>query len=68
MEFGKGGHGPLCFATLDGTVKMILANDANYGWLGDSRLVYSSENGIMAISPDIKQEMISSAKRFVTKY
>lgn len=68
MEFGRGGHGPLCFATLDGKVQALLANDANFGWLNDSRLAYSCEEGIMAISPDMTQEKISSAQMFVTKY
>lgn len=63
------GHGPLCFATLDGQVQKILDDDfseACYGWLNDGRLAYTGCDGIYVIGPDGKEEKISSAKRFVT--
>ena len=68
MEWGRGGRGPLCFATLDGKVQKLLAYDACYGWLGNNKLAFSDDEGIKTIASDGTQEKISSAQRFVTRY
>ena len=68
MEWGRGGHGPLCFATVDGKVQKLLAYDANYGWLGDNRLVFSDDEGIKTVTPDGTITKLTSGERFVTAY
>jgi hypothetical protein len=68
MEWGRGGRGPLCFATIDGKVQKLLAYDACYGWLGNNKLAYTDDEGIKTIASDGTQEKISSAQRFVTRY
>ncbi len=67
MEWGRGGRGPLCFATLDGKVQKLLEYDASYGWLDDGRLIFNSPEGIKAVSADGTINLISPAKTFVTK-
>lgn len=67
MEWGRGGRGPLCFATLDGKVQKLLEYDASYGWLDDGRLVFNSPEGIKAVSADGTIQLVSPAKYFVTK-
>lgn len=65
-----GGSGPLCFATLDGKVKMALEGtnvlDVYYGWLSDGRLAYSDNEGIKAVAADGTIKKISDGKMFVT--
>lgn len=65
-----GGHGPLCFATLDGKVKMALegteVSDMYYGWLNNGRLAYSDSEGIKTVAPDGTITKISDGKMFVT--
>lgn len=63
------GHGPLCFATLDGEVQKILDYDyseACYGWLNNGKLAYADREGIHVLAPDGKEEIISNATLFVT--
>ena len=65
-----GGHGPLCFATVDGKVNMVLegteVQDMFYGWLNDGRLAYSDNEGIKAVAADGTITKISDGKMFVT--
>ena len=68
MEWGRGGRGPLCFATLDGKVQKILAYDANCGWLEDGRLAFNDEEGIKTVSPDGTVKKLTDGKYFVTNY
>ena len=66
----KGGSGPLCFATVDGKVKMALegteVQNMYYGWLNDGRLAYSDKEGIKAVAADGTITKISDGKLFVT--
>ena len=66
----KGGVGLLCFATVDGKVKMALegtdVQNMSYGWLSDGRLAYSDKEGIKAVAADGTITKISDAKMFVT--
>lgn len=71
LELGPtGGQGPLCFATVDGKVKMVLegtdVQNMYYGWLSDGRLAYTDQEGIKVVSPDGTITQLSSAKMFVT--
>lgn len=70
VDWGHVGHGPLCYATLDGKVQMAFDNtdvtDVCYGWLSDGRLAYSDNEGIKAVAPDGSVTLISTSKRFVT--
>ena len=66
MEWGRGGHGPLCFATLDGKVQKLLAYDACYGWLGNNKLAFSDDEGIKTIDSDGTITKLTSGNRFVT--
>ena len=66
----KGGSGPLCFATVDGKVKMALegteVQNMYYGWLNDGRLAYSDKEGIKAVAADGTVTKIADGKVFVT--
>ncbi len=66
----KGGSGPLCFATVDGKVKMALegteVQNMYYGWLNDGRLAYSDKEGIKAVAADGTITKIADGKLFVT--
>ena len=66
----KGGSGPLCFATVDGKVKMALegteVQNMYYGWLNDGRLAYSDKEGIKAVAADGTITKIADGKVFVT--
>ena len=66
MEWGRGGRGPLCFATLDGKVQKLLAYDACYGWLNNNKLAFSDDEGIKTIAPDGTITKLTSGNRFVT--
>ena len=66
MEWGRGGRGPLCFATLDGKVQKLLAYDACYGWLGNNKLAFSDEEGIKTIDSDGTITKLTSGNWFVT--
>ena len=68
MEWGRGGHGPLCFATLDGEVQKILAYDACYGWLGNNKLAFSDDEGIKTVASDGTIAKLTSGNRFVTAH
>ena len=68
MEWGRGGRGPLCFATTDGKIQKILAYDANCGWLEDGRLAFNDDEGIKTVSPDGTVKKLTSGKFFVTSY
>lgn len=71
IDWGHTGHGPLCFASLDGKVQLVLDSDfqeACFGWLSDGRLAHTGADGIYVVGPNGKEEKISSAKRFVTAY
>lgn len=65
-----GGQGPLCFATVDGKMKMVLegtdVQNMYYGWLNDGRLAYSDDEGIKAVDADGTVTKISDGKIFVT--
>lgn len=67
-----GGQGPLCFATVDGKMKMVLegtdVQNMYYGWLSDGRLAYSDKEGIKAVSSDGTITQISPARVFVTMH
>ena len=67
-----GGRGPLCFATIDGKMKMVLegtdVQDMYYGWLNDGRLAYSDNEGIKAVAADGTVTKISDGKIFVTMH
>ncbi len=68
----KGGSGPLCFATVDGKVKMALegtdVQSVYYGWLSDGRLAFSDNEGIKAVTADGTITKISDGKMFVTMH
>ena len=66
MEWGRGGRGPLCFATLDGKVQKLLAYDACYGWLSNNKLAFSDDEGIKTIAPDGTITKLCPGSRFVT--
>ena len=71
LELGPtGGQGPLCFATVDGKMKMVLegtdVQNMYYGWLNDGRLAYSDDEGIKAVDADGTVTKISDGKVFVT--
>ena len=66
MEWGRGGRGPLCFATLDGKVQKLLAYDACYGWLNNNKLAFSDDEGIKTIAPDGTITKLCPGSRFVT--
>ena len=75
IEFGDLGHGPLCFASLDGKVQVAFedtdAADLNYGWLKDGSLVFAGKDGdnqpcIKRVTPDGKVSIFSKAESFVT--
>ena len=68
MDWGRGGRGPLCFATLDGKVQKLLAYDACYGWLGNNKLAFADDEGIKTIAPDGTITKLTSGNRFVTIY
>ena len=71
IDWGHVGHGPLCFATLDGKVQKALYYDcqeACYGWLANGKLAFSDEDGIKTVSPDGTIKKICSGDRFVTVY
>ena len=68
MEWGRGGRGPLCFATLDGKVQKLLAYDACYGWLGNNKLAFSDDEGIKTVASDGTITKLTSGNRFVTVY
>jgi len=68
----KGGSGPLCFATVDGKVKMVLegteVQGMYYGWLNDGRLAYSDSEGIKAVAADGTITKIADGKMFATMH
>lgn len=68
MEWGRGGRGPVCFATLDGKIQKILAYDACYGFLGNNKLAFADEEGIKTVAPDGTIEKLTSGSRFVTSH
>ena len=71
IDWGHVGHGPLCFATLDGKVQKALYYDcqeACYGWLANGKLAFSDEDGIKTVTPDGTIRKICSGNRFVTVY
>ncbi len=68
METGRGGRGPLCFATIDGKVQKLLAYDPSYGWLDDGRLAFSDEEGIKTVAPDGTITKLCSGSRVVTVF
>lgn len=69
-DFGHVGHGPLCFATLDGKVQLAFANtdavNVYYGWLNDGKLAYAEYRGIFTVATDGTVTQLSPAHRFVT--
>jgi hypothetical protein len=69
-DWGHVGHGPLCFATLDGKVQLALANtdavNVYYGWLNDGKLAYAEYRGIFTVATDGTVTQLSPARRFVT--
>lgn len=75
IEYGDLGHGPLCFASLDGKIQLAFedtdAATLTYGWLKDGSLVYLSQgsndkSNIMRVMPDGKVSVLSEASTFVT--
>ncbi len=71
LEYGDLGHGPLCLATLDGRMQLVLegtdAADYNAGWLQNGVLVYTDEEGIKMVSPEGEVTLFSTAHDFVVK-
>lgn len=69
-DWGHVGHGPLCFATLDGKTQLALANtdaaNVYYGWLNDGKLAYAEYRGIFTVATDGMFTQLSPAHRFVT--
>lgn len=68
-DWGHVGHGPLCYASLDGKVQMILNTeswDTYWGWLNDGRLAYADEEGVKVVTADGKETLLSTAKKLVT--
>lgn len=72
IEHGDLGHGPLCFASLDGQVQIAFedtdAADIYTGWLKDGSLLYADKKGIMRVTPDGTSHVFSDASDFVTYY
>ena len=72
IEYGDLGHGPLCFASLDGKVQLALedtdAPDMTAGWLSDGSLVYMVGNTIKRVSPNGEISDFYQADGFITKY
>lgn len=71
IEYGDLGHGPLCFATLDGKVQLALGDtDAatlTAGWLNDGSLVYVGDgSSVKRVTPDGKVSVLSNANSLVT--
>ena len=60
LEWGDLGHGPLCFASLDGTVQLALedtdAANVKVGWLRDGSLVYVGLEARPTDDPDYDEE------------
>ena len=69
IEWGDLGHGPLCFATLDGKVQKAFgdtdAADMSYGWLKNGSMLYAGADGIMIVKPNGTVEVFSHASDFV---
>lgn len=70
IEHGDLGHGPLCFATLDGQKQLAFedtdAQDMFTGWLNDGSLLYAHNRNIIRVSPDGTSRVFSDATDFVT--
>ena len=69
IDWGHVGHGPLCFATLDGKVQKVLVSDyadAFYGWLIDGRLAYVDVDGVKIVALDGTEMLVSKAQKIVT--
>ena len=60
LEWGDLGHGPLCFASLDGTTQIALedtdAANVKVGWLRDGSLVYVGTEARPSDDPDYDAE------------
>lgn len=60
IEWGDLGHGPLCYASLDGKVQLAFedtdAADLTYGWLKDGSLLYVGEEPRPTDDPDYNAE------------
>lgn len=71
LEWGDLGHGPLCFASLDGKVQLAFgdtdAADLFYGWLDDGSLVYATDGGIYKVSPEGEVIMFTTASEFAVR-
>ena len=71
IEWGHEGHGPLCFATLDGKVQLALAGtDAAQvycGWLQNGTFAYADSDGIKVVNPQGEISLLHKAKIFVTR-
>lgn len=69
-DWGHVGHGPLCFATLDGKVQLAFGNtdavNVYYGWLNDGKLAYAEYRGIFTVATDGTVTQLSPARMFVT--
>ena len=72
IEYGDLGHGPVCFASLDGKVQLALedtdAPDMIAGWLSDGSLVYMVGKTIKRVFPNGEIKDFYQADQFVTKY
>ena len=60
IEWGDLGHGPLCYATLDGKVQLAFddadAADLSYGWLKDGSLLYVGAEPRPATDPEYNED------------
>ena len=60
IEWGDLGHGPLCFATLDGKVQLAFddtdVSDLSYGWLKDGSLLFVGAEPRPVTDPDYNED------------
>lgn len=60
IEWGDLGHGPLCMASLDGTMQLAFkgtdAANLSWGWLGNGSLLYIGEEPRLADDPEYDPE------------
>lgn len=72
IEWGDLGHGPLCIASLDGTMQRALKDtdsaDVTCGWLSDGSLLYTTTTSKVRIArPDGTDAPFTSSTGFVVK-
>lgn len=72
IEYGDLGHGPLCFASLDGSIQLAFPDtdvaNLTAGWLGNGSLVYLSGNTIKKVNPQGLITEFYQANSFITRH